>query len=83
MTARNADVSNYMKMIDAVGQKGYKFLRIGDKSMTPIDSPYVVDLPHSDCTPGIDIYSVMRCNLLIGVSQAQAHGLATCCKNQH
>ena len=64
---RNASIANYERMFDLLEKKGFKILRVGDKSMTPIQHPAVIDLIEFDAIKGIEIFSIMKSELLIGV----------------
>ena len=64
---RNASIANYERMFDLLEKKGFKILRIGDSSMTPIQHPAVIDLIEFDSIKGIEIFSIMKSELLIGV----------------
>lgn len=66
---RNASISNYLKAIDFLIDKGFFVVRIGDASMTPADyhSPDFLDLACSRTfQDGEDVCFIAYCRLYIG-----------------
>lgn len=64
---RNARIETYVDAFDALVDRGYTVVRLGDPSMTPVSRHGVVDLATSDArTPWLDIWCTMRSEFLIG-----------------
>ena len=66
-STRNARIETYLEAVDALVQRGYTIIRLGDPTMTPLSHPGVVDLATSPRrTNLLEIYCLLRSDLLIG-----------------
>lgn len=64
--ARNAAIETYVPAIDSLVRRGFTVVRVGDKSMTPISRPGVVDLANSPTrTDWLEIWCLLRSKFLI------------------
>ncbi len=64
---RNARIETYFEAFDALVERGYAVVRLGDPTMTPVDRPGVVDLATSpQRTEWLEAWCVLRSEFLIG-----------------
>ncbi|SME98724.1 putative glycosyltransferase, TIGR04372 family [Tistlia consotensis] len=71
---RNADIATYFPAIDRLVAGGYRVVRIGDPSMTPVERPGVVDLATSpQRTPMLELYFLDRSRFLLGSESGPYH----------
>lgn len=64
---RNASVERYFPAIRALVERGYTVVRLGDRTMTPVELPGVVDLATSPAwKPWLEIWCTMRSEFLVG-----------------
>lgn len=71
---RNADISNFIPLINFITEKGGWVFRLGDKSMPKLDrnlltrNEMVIDLPHSKFNrPEINAWLLANCNSFVGM----------------
>jgi putative glycosyltransferase (TIGR04372 family) len=66
-STRNARIETYLDAVNALVQRGYTVVRLGDPTMTPLSHPGVVDLATSPRRSNLlEIYCLLRSDLLIG-----------------
>jgi putative glycosyltransferase (TIGR04372 family) len=64
---RNARVDTYFDAFSALAARGYKVIRLGDPTMTPVAQAGVVDLATSDRrTEWLETWCILRSEFLIG-----------------
>lgn len=64
---RNARIETFFPAFEALAERGYTVVRLGDATMTPVQMPGVVDLATSPArTPWLEIWCTMRSEFLIG-----------------
>jgi putative glycosyltransferase (TIGR04372 family) len=64
---RNARIETFLPAFEALVERGYTVVRLGDATMTPVQMPGVVDLATSPArTPWLEIWCTMRSEFLIG-----------------
>jgi len=65
--SRNADIESYIPALRALVKRGYTVVRLGDRTMTPIDVRGVIDLATSPArTDQLEVWCTMRSEFLIG-----------------
>jgi putative glycosyltransferase (TIGR04372 family) len=66
-STRNVTFANYRQAMDYLRERGYTVVRIGDRTMTPIGYPGVVDLATSpERTDLFEFYCIARSDFFIG-----------------
>lgn len=66
---RNADIQTYAEAINYIGKKGGYVIRIGDKGMPTINSPYFIDYPNTSYkSMWADFFLVKNCKFMIGTN---------------
>ncbi len=66
-TVRNNTIENYLPAIELLTGRGFSVVRLGDKSMTPLEIPGLVDVAtHPEAVPELDYYFIARSRFLIG-----------------
>lgn len=64
---RNARIETYLDAFGALVERGYTVVRLGDRTMTPVRRPGVVDLATSPAsTEWLEIWCALRSQFLIG-----------------
>jgi putative glycosyltransferase (TIGR04372 family) len=65
--SRNAYIESYIPALRALVKRGYTVVRLGDRTMTPIDVRGVMDLATSPArTDHLEVWCTMRSEFLIG-----------------
>ena len=63
---RNARIESYLDAVDALVERGYTVVRLGDPTMTPVQHPGVVDLATSPMrTNLLEVYCLLRSRFII------------------
>lgn len=75
-SARNASIENYLPAIKSLLEKGYKVIRSGDSSMSPLAIDGVVDLAHENVSAEMDFFALMRSEILVGCQSGPCPSLA-------
>jgi putative glycosyltransferase (TIGR04372 family) len=66
-TLRNARIETYAAAFDALVERGYTVVRLGDPTMTPVSRPGVIDLATAaERSEWLDVWCVQRSEFMIG-----------------
>jgi len=64
---RNAQVETYFEAFSALVERGYTVVRLGDRTMTPVRQPGVVDLATSPArTEWLEVWCTLRSDFFVG-----------------
>lgn len=64
---RNARIETYADAFTALVERGYTVVRIGDRTMTPVNQPGVVDLATSPArTDWLEVWCMLRSEFFVG-----------------
>lgn len=64
---RNANIESFFPAFQALVERGYTVVRLGDPTMTPVQRPGVVDLATSPAqSRWLEIWCIMRSHFLVG-----------------
>jgi len=70
---RNADVTTYVDAFAALVKRGYTVVRVGDRSMTPITYPGVIDFVRIEQpTAWLEVWCMLRSTFFIGCDSGPA-----------